>query len=91
MSLLTIIKSFFESKPKTPYEECVKIIRKMGYKRDGEGCFLKENSSGRTMIWVTENGIKIKVYAGGYAESDFLPAPLPNVEKLKRFIRENEL
>ncbi len=43
------------------------------------------------MIWLSEKGVKIKVYAHGYGESDFLPAPLPDKATLKSFIRSNEL
>ena len=68
-----------------------KTIKGMGYKTDGEKTFLKVNSGGRTYIWVNENGIKIKVYANGYGESDFLPSKLITIDSLKQFIKENEL
>ena len=63
----------------------------MGYKKEGEGAFVKEKSSGRTCIWIQGNGIKIKVYAYGYGESDFLPTDQLTVDRLKQFIGENEL
>jgi hypothetical protein len=40
---------------------------------------------------LSENGVKIKVYEHGYAETDYLPAPFPNAETLKSFIRSNKL
>jgi hypothetical protein len=91
MSVLNFFSALLKRNPLTPYNVCENTIKKMGYKKDSEGCFLKENSSGRTMIWLSESGVKIKVYGGGYSESEFLPAPLPDTEKLKNFIRENEL
>jgi hypothetical protein len=91
MTLINYLKDLFITKPKTPYKQCERVIRKLGYKKEDEGTFISESSSGRTMIWLTENGVKIKVYAHGYAETDYLPAPLPNAETLKSFIRRNEL
>ncbi len=91
MNVISIIKNFFKIKPKTPYQECVKTIRKLGYKKESEGFYIRDSSSGTTTIWISEDGIRIKVYSGGYAESDFWPAPLPNTKQLTRFIRQNEL
>lgn len=91
MSILFYIKSLFTSSPNAPYKDCEKIIKKLGYKKEDEGTFVREDYSGRTMVWLSEKGVKIKVYANGYAESDFLPAPLPDAATLKSFIRSNEL
>lgn len=91
MNITDKLKSLFTKSPNTPYKECEKTIRKLGYKKEDEGTFVKEDYSGRTMIWISEKGVKIKVYANGYAESDFLPAPLPDAATLKSFIRSNEL
>ena len=91
MKLVNYLKSLFTKSPKTPYKQCERVIRKLGYKKEDEGAFISESSSGTTMIWLSENGVKIKVYAHGYAESDYLPAPLPDSETLKSFIRRNEL
>jgi hypothetical protein len=88
MKLINYIKDLFT---KSPYKECEKTIRKLGYKKEDEGTFVKEDYSGRKMIWLSEEGVKIKVYANGYAESDFLPAPLPDAATLKSFIGRNEL
>lgn len=91
MKLLIYFKSLLTKTPITPYKVCEKTIRRLGYKKEDEGTFIKEDLSGRTMIWLSEKGVKIKVYAHGYAETDFLPAPLPDPETLKSFIRSNEL
>jgi hypothetical protein len=91
MQLLNYLKSLFTKSPKTPYKQCEKVIRNLGYKKEGDGNFIRESSSGRTTIWLYENSVKIKVYAHGYAETDYLPAPLPDAETLKSFIRSNEL
>jgi hypothetical protein len=91
MNILKILNSLFSKSPKTPYKQCERVIRKLGYKKEDEGTFISESSNGTTMIWLSENGVKIKVYAHGYAETDYLPAPLPDAETLKSFIRSNEL
>ena len=91
MKLFKIISSLFTREPKSPMNEIEKTIRRMGYKAEGENTFVKINSSGRTYIWNQENGIKIKVYSNGYGESDFLPSIHITVDRLKQFIRENEL
>ena len=86
--MIKYIKSLFAN---SPYKECERVIRKLGYKKEEEGTFVREDYSGKTMIWLSENGVKIKVYAHGYGESDYLPAPLPDKETLRSFIRRNEL
>lgn len=91
MSLSKYIINIFKTTPITPFKVCERTIRKLGYKKEDEGTFIRESSSGRTTIWLYENSVKIKVYAHGYAETDYLPAPLPDVETLKSFIRRNEL
>jgi hypothetical protein len=91
MKLVNYLKSLFTKSPNAPYKECQRVIRKLGYKKEDEGTFISESSSGTTMIWLSQNGVKIKVYAHGYAETDYLPAPLPDAETLKNFIRRNEL
>ena len=91
MKLVNYLKSLFTKSTNTPFKECERTIRKLGYKKEDEGTFIRESSSGRTTIWLYEDSVKIKVYAHGYAESDYLPAPLPDAETLKSFIRRNEL
>ena len=91
MKLINYIKELFTKAPNTPYKDCERTIRKLGYKKESEGTFVREDYSGRTMIWLSESGVKIKVYANGYGESDFMPAPLPDKETLRSFIRRNEL
>ncbi|AWV97516.1 hypothetical protein [Arcticibacterium luteifluviistationis] len=91
MALFNYFSTLFKRKPLSPFRQYERIIKRMGYKRDGEGQFKKENSSGLTMIWFSESGVRIKVYVDGYAESDFLSASNCDIEKLKRFIIRNEL
>ena len=91
MNLTDKLKSLFTKSQKNPYKVCEKTIRRMGYKKEDEGTFVKEDYSGTTMVWLSEKGVRIKVYANGYGESDFLPAPLPDAATLKSFIRSNEL
>lgn len=88
--MIKFLKTLFSKKELTETEQAKRIIRRMGYKKDGGDTFVKEASHGKTMIWLINGGVKIKVYAGGYAESDFLSQPLEK-EKLKRFIRSNQL
>lgn len=90
MSILNYLKDIFTKDPKTPYKRWEKIITKLGYKKGRNDVFVKESSIGRTMIWLSENGVKIKVYAHDYGESDFLPASLADAATLKSFIRSNE-
>jgi hypothetical protein len=35
-------------------------------------------------------GVHIKVYGYGYGESDFLPGPIDDLDRLKRFIESNQ-
>ncbi|MEC4050100.1 hypothetical protein OX284_011715 [Flavobacterium sp. SUN046] len=91
MKLTNILKSVFSKSQNTPYKECERTIKKLGYKKQDQGVFVRDSSSGRTTIWLYEDSVKIKVYASGYAESDYLPAPLPDAETLRSFIRRNEL
>lgn len=92
MGLFDFFTGLFRIGEPTPDKLAKRTIRKMGYKKDGEDTFVKEASNGRTMIWLMNNGgVKIKVYSGGYAESDFLPGPITDTKRLKQFIRDNEL
>jgi hypothetical protein len=91
MKLVNYLKSLFTKSHNTPYKECERTLRKLGYKKEHDGTFIRESSSGRTTIWLFDDSVKIKVYAHGYAESDYLPAPLPDAATLKSFIRRNEL
>lgn len=91
MGILTVIKALFKNGEDSEYTQYTRVIKRMGYKKDVDGGFIKESSQGRTSIWIQGEGIKIKVYGGGYAESDFLPYPIDDMEKLKQFIRSNQL
>ena len=90
MNLSKFFKKLFSTEELNEYTKAKRTIKKMGYKSDGPDTFVKESRNGRTMIWITNNGVKIKVYTGGYAESDFLSKPLEK-EKLKNFINYNQL
>lgn len=90
MRFLKFLKNLFSTKELTEYELAKRTIKKMGYKSDGSGAFVKDSREGRTMIWITNNGVKIKAYFGGYAESEFLPRPIDK-EKLKYFIKINQV
>lgn len=91
MKIIELLANLFRNNELTPDQLVKRTIRKMGYKNEGDGTFLKESSNGRTMIWLMNNGIIIKVYSGGYGESDFLPGPVTDINRLKQFIRKNEL
>lgn len=91
MGLFDFLTGLFRIGEPTPYKLAKKTIRKMGYKKEGEETFVKEVSNGRTIIWLMNNGVKIKVYSRGYTDSDFLPGPITNAKRLKQFIRDNEL
>ena len=91
MKIIEKLTNLFCRKERTPLDEVKKTIRKMGYKYEDEDIYVKKSSGGRTIITLMESGIRIKVYSSGYGESDFLSNPEPDKEKLKNFIRENEL
>ena len=91
MEFLKYLKSIFSKKTKSPPFDCVDTIRKMGYREAWVGAFVKETSYGRNVIWITNSGLKIKVYASRYGESDFLPAPLDDEKKVVQFIKSNEI
>lgn len=90
MSIINYLKDIFRKGPDTPYKRWEKIITKLGYTKGKNDVFIKESSVGSTMIWLSESGVKIKVYAHDYGESDFLPASLADAATLKSFIRSNE-
>lgn len=90
MSIADVLNRLFTKTPASPFKEMEKMVKRMGYSDDG-GSFIKEGSTGRTTIWISEAGVKIKVYSGGYGESDFMPSPILDMAKLKTFIRSNEL
>jgi hypothetical protein len=91
MRILKFLKALFKNGEDAEYTQYARVIKRMGYKMDVDGGFIKENSQGRTSIWIQGEGIKIRVYGGGYAESDFLRYPIDDMEKLRRFIRSNQL
>ena len=90
MSLFKFITNLFSTKELTEYEQIKKTIKKKGYRNDGSDTFVKESRKGRTMIWITDSGVRIKVYSSDYAESDFLSRPIEK-EKLEDFIDSNQI
>ena len=91
MKIYNVLINLFKRKDLSPIEMSRKTIKKMGYRLDGNDIYLKTYPNGRTMIWLSESGIKLKVYAGGYGESDFWPGPLLDQESLWKFIKEHEI
>jgi hypothetical protein len=91
MKIIKLLTGLFRKREMSNDDLIKKTIRKMGYKNQGSGTFVYESQSGRTMIWLVEDGVQIKVYAHGYSESDFLPGPVTDMEKLKKFISQNEV
>jgi hypothetical protein len=91
MKLLYKIINLFKKDKLNCIDRCKKTFRKMGFKKIDESSFEKSNSNGRTILILKENGLFIKVYAHGYGESDFLPNPLDDQERVINFINENQL
>ncbi len=91
MKIIKLLTNLFKKRELTPDEMAEKVIRKMGFKKEREGTFVRESYNGRTMIWLMNDGILIKVYSGDYGESDFLKGPVTDPEKIKNFISNNAL
>ncbi|MBT6513843.1 MAG: hypothetical protein HOK65_03660 [Crocinitomicaceae bacterium] len=89
MNLFKSIKSLFSAKELSEDEKARRIIKKMGYKSEGSDAFVKKRG-GRTWIWITKEGVRIKVYMGVYAESAYLSRPIES-KRLIDFIRSNQL
>ncbi len=93
MKIIEFIKRLFRVKKKLrPKEQnCEQVFRRLGYRKSGPASWQRLNGPCRTIITRMNGGIHIKVYGYGYAESDFLPGPIDDMEKLKRFIWENQV
>ena len=91
MRLIEYIKSLFAQKELTHEQLCRKVVRKMGYRKQDTNMYRSKSYGGETYIWISEEGVRIKVYAQGYSESAFLKGPVTNPEKLREFIRYNQL
>jgi hypothetical protein len=89
-SILKYLEGIFKKKPLTEYAQFERIIKKMGYESQGDGRFEKETTTAMNVIWIMPAGIKVKIYAFGYAESDFYKYPIKNEQSLIEFIRSNE-
>ncbi len=83
--------SLFSKKHDLTQKDIAAAIQRLGYKKDEENTFAKVTKTGRTMIWISNDGVKIKVYTSGYAESEFLHFPISNPKILRKFIKENEI
>jgi len=90
MNLFKYIKSLFSAKELSEDEQIRRIIKKMGYKSEDTDTFVKKSGYGRTMIWITKEGVRIKAYSGFYGESEYLSNPIEPKE-LIYFIRSNQL
>ncbi|MFM7767042.1 MAG: hypothetical protein ACKO9S_04175 [Bacteroidota bacterium] len=91
MKIITLIKRLLQPKELSWEEKSERLFRKMGYHQLENGMWQSINGNCRTMITLMNGGVHIKVYGYGYGESDFLPGPVEDMEKLKRFIRSNEV
>lgn len=90
MALVDIFTNLFSKKEVSEDEKVIKTIRRMGYKGEG-GSYVKNSSNGVTILTIMVTGIKLKIYTPGFSESEFLPGPFPDMERVKKFIRSNEL
>ena len=90
MNLFKSIKSLFSAKELSEDEKARRIIKKMGYNSEGADTFVKDRGNRRTMIWITKEGVRIKVYMGVYAESAYLSRPIES-KRLIDFIRSNQI
>jgi hypothetical protein len=89
-NILKYLEGMFKKKPLSEHAKYERIIKKMGYRSQGENRFEKETNIAMNVIWIMPAGIKFKVYVNGYAESDFYSYPIKNEESLIEFIRLNE-
>ncbi len=66
-------------------------ILNLGYSRLNNETFIKESTNVQNLITLKNDGIKIRVWNSAYGESDFLRFPLTDINKLKLFIKKNEV
>lgn len=90
-NIVNYLVGIFKEKPLIEHEQYERIIINMGYESVGEGRFEKETNNTMNVIWIMPSGIKFKVYAYGYAESDFYKYPIQNEKSLIVFINSNEV
>jgi len=74
---------------KSPEQIWTRAIINLGYEELGDLEFMKENEEYRVWISINEEGVKLKNYFPGYAESEYLNKPFSKKE-LKGFVRDNE-
>lgn len=93
MKIIEILKRVFRLKKrvKTMEQNCEQVFRKLGYRKIAPASWQRISGPCRTMITLMNGGVHIKAYGYGYAESDFLPGPVDDMEKLKQFIYSNQV
>lgn len=68
-----------------------KIFLSYGYSHDGEGMYSKHLGRCFAMIQINQNGIFLKVYGDGYAESDFISNIDLTESNLRSFLTANSI
>jgi hypothetical protein len=93
--MLNYLKNILKPKPLSNRDRCRKQIKKLGYveSRKDSDSFHKRSNYGDNIISLINGGILFKIYFGNgpYTESEFLPSPLPDNNKLIHFINSNEI
>lgn len=68
-----------------------KIFLSYGYIHDGEGMYSKHAGRCFAMIQINQNGIFLKVYGDGYAESDFISNIGLTESQMRSFLNANSI
>ena len=68
-----------------------KVILSFGYLHDGGGMYSKHVGRCFAMIQINQNGIFLKVYGDGYAESDFISNIDLTESNLRSFLTANSI
>ena len=91
MKIINFIKRLFVVRELTWDERVVQLLKNMDYKQVDPATWQMMNGPCHTRIIFMNGGVHIKVYGYGYGESDFLPGPIDDLERLKRFIESNQV
>lgn len=86
MRILSYFKSFFQGKPQSQEAIACRVVSKMGYMKIGNCSYERDSYHGRTLIDISGNGLKLKVYGNGFSESEFLKWPADK-KRIKEFVR----